>query len=157
MTEFNDVISSEPLTDDPRSEARVCAVQAVYQWRLLVGETTPADVQAEFLAGPIISRKANKRVFSTLVEAVAKDVERFQELISSKLNEKWTFDRLDSTMQAMLLVAVAELATNPDIPIKSFVGEYLTTTRAFFEEQQVPFVNGVLDALARQMRPEDFS
>ena len=154
MTDFEDKISCSAVTDDHRSEARLCVVQAVYEWR--VGGEAITHVEADFLAGPVASRKASKKVFKALFATVTAENERFTGLISAYLKDGWTFARLDATLQALLLTAVAELASAADTPVKVIVTEYLTLTRLFFDENQVPFVNGILDSIARQLRPEEF-
>jgi N utilization substance protein B len=143
----NDVI---PATDDPRSEARLCVIQGVYQQRLT--EDEPAQVKARMLKGRVAAGQAEKKLFAALYDATLADQDRFRTLVATHLREDWTFDRLDRTMQALLLVAVAELSTQPATSIKVVLSEYLTLTRAFFDEKQVAFVNGVLDQVAKQVR-----
>ncbi|MDD9911992.1 MAG: transcription antitermination factor NusB [Alphaproteobacteria bacterium] len=154
MADFEDKILCTAVTDDTRSEARLCAIQAIYQWQAT--EAAITHVLAEFLDGPVKSRKASKKVFEELFNGATSEQERFTGLIKAHLNEKWTFERLDSVMQALLLVATSELSHQPDTPVKVVINEYLTLSRAFFDESQVPFVNGILDKISRQIRPEEF-
>ncbi len=152
MEDFEGIIASQPITDDPRSEARLCAVQAVFQIRLT--EDTFGNVLAQFHNGTVASRKADVKLFNKLVEEVATNIKRYSDLISTYLKETWTFDRLDSTMQALLLVGVTELSNYPNTPLKVIATEYLTITRVFFDESQVKFVNGLLNSVAKAVREE---
>ncbi|MFZ2620269.1 MAG: transcription antitermination factor NusB [Alphaproteobacteria bacterium] len=141
-------------TDDPRTEARLCAIQAVYQCRL-IGEDV-RHVQETFLKGPVASRKANKALFAALLTATMLEQPRFAQLIANHLKDGWTVERLDTTMQALLLTAVAELSTQAEAEPKVVLGEYVALARAFFDDKQAGFVNGILDKIARVVRPEVF-
>jgi N utilization substance protein B len=41
----------------------------------------------------------------------------------------------------------------PDIPPRVIISEYIEVARAFFEGDEPKLVNGVLDQLARKLRP----
>jgi N utilization substance protein B len=40
----------------------------------------------------------------------------------------------------------------PDIPVGTAISEYVDVAHAFFEEREAKFVNGVLDAVAKNVR-----
>jgi N utilization substance protein B len=52
---------------------------------------------------------------------------------------------------------VFELTERRDVPAKVVITEYVDVARAFFEADEPGLVNGVLDAVGRQARPEEFS
>jgi N utilization substance protein B len=139
-----------PATDDPRSEARLCAIQGLYQQALTTDD--PGQVKEKMLTGRVAVGQAEKNLFEALYDAALAEQTRFQTLIEAHLKESWAFDRLDRTMQALLLVAVAELSTQAETPTKVVLNEYVALTRAFFDEKQVAFVNGILDQIAKKVR-----
>ena len=42
------------------------------------------------------------------------------------------------------------------VPVGSVINEYLDVAHAFFHEQEPKLLNGVLNTLARQRRPDEF-
>jgi N utilization substance protein B len=42
------------------------------------------------------------------------------------------------------------------VPAKVAISEYVDVAHAFFGDEELRFVNGVLDRLARHRRPEEF-
>ena len=47
-----------------------------------------------------------------------------------------------------------ELLARPDVPSRVAISEYLDIAHAFFAGKEPGLVNGVLDRLARTLRPE---
>ena len=146
---FEETLASLPITDDARTEARLCAVQAVFQYRLLGVDEGIAD---QFVLGPVKSRKADKKLFLALFDWVKGDGARLEQVIGGCLQDDWGFERVSSIGQALLLVAAVELATFADTPTGVVVSEYLALARAFVEEGQVGFFHGVLDGVAQKVR-----
>jgi N utilization substance protein B len=62
-------------------------------------------------------------------------------------------DRWDVTRLAVILrMAVAELLAEPDVPVKVCLNEAVEIARKFSTEDSSRFVNGVLDAVARELQ-----
>jgi len=49
--------------------------------------------------------------------------------------------------------AVGELTARPDVPIGSVISEYVDVAHAFYDKRESGFVNGLLDAIAKEARP----
>jgi N utilization substance protein B len=45
----------------------------------------------------------------------------------------------------------------PDVPSRVVITEYLDLAHAFFEGEEPKVVNGILDKLAREERPQEFA
>lgn len=150
MTDTPESFNLPTVTDDARTEARLCTVQAVYQHRLT--EDSGTQVVQSFLTGPVKARQADKTLFKALFEATLADQSRYETLVSGFLKEGWTLEKLDSTLQALLLVATAELSTQADTETKVVLSEYIALARAFFDDKQSAFVNGILDKIAQAVR-----
>ena len=68
------------------------------------------------------------------------------------MNEKWDFDKMDGTMQALLLCAVYELTSNMDVDTKVLIQEYVDLAYAFFSKNEPKMVNALLDQIAHSVR-----
>jgi N utilization substance protein B len=71
--------------------------------------------------------------------------------------EHWELDRLAATDRAVLRIAIAELLARPGMPVRVVLDEAITIARKFGSEESGRFVNGVLDKVARRLRPEELS
>ena len=140
-----------------RSAARLAAVQALYQMEM---EGTPlAKLLHEFhehrLGATIEDEtyaEAEAEFFDDLVAgADARRVE-IDALISERLAEGWSLERLDRPMRAILRAGAYELIARPDVPVATVITEYVDVAHAFFDKRETGFVNGLLDAIAKSAR-----
>jgi N utilization substance protein B len=75
------------------------------------------------------------------------------ELIGSRLAQGWTLERLDRPMRAILRAGAYELIARNDVPVGSVISEYVDVAHAFYDKRESGFVNGLLDAIAKEARP----
>ena len=145
---------TKSLTGHPFTEARLCAVQAIFQANL--NEQPFKEVAVQFKLFQIKKRKADKKLFIAILEDIGDQstFERYQEMIQSGLNEKWTYDRLGSIEKALLTAAISEFYVKPETPKKVIINEFLNISKGFLKPDEVNFVNGILDKIAAQVRPE---
>lgn len=142
--------------------ARLGAVQALYQM-----EHADIGVDAvirEFLAYRLggelegsLMRDADGDFFATIVRGVVEMQRGIDPFIQKHLSEKWTLKRLDATARAILRCGLYELIREPTVPWRVVVDEYVEIANSFFEkgETEPRFINGVLDASAREIRGEE--
>src|SRR3569832_597129 len=141
-----------------RSAARLVAVQAHYQHEK---EGTPLPrLLKEFhdhRLGATIEDEtyydAEREVFDDVVTGADARRSDIDSLISARLAEGWTLDRLDRPMRAILRAGAYELIAHPDVPVGSVISEYVDVAHAFYDKRESGFVNGLLDAIAKQARP----
>jgi N utilization substance protein B len=145
-----------------RGAARLGAVQALYQ--MDVGGVTLPAVVAEFEAHRLGQelegaqlRPADVAFFRLLVSGVVERQRQIDPIIHATLPPTWPLPRIDFTLRAILRCGVFELLERRDIPSRVVINEYVDVTRAFFEADEPGLVNGVLDAVAHNVRPEDYS
>ncbi len=69
-----------------------------------------------------------------------------------KHSEHWRLDRMPAVDRNIIRLAVCELWTEPTPPAV-VIDEALELARRFSGEESVPFVNGVLDAVKRELKP----
>ncbi|MBB4859736.1 N utilization substance protein B [Novosphingobium chloroacetimidivorans] len=140
-----------------RSAARLAAVQALYQHEM---ESTPqAQLLDEFhrhrLGAQIDEDQyadAEVAFFDDVVKGVLARREEIDTLLAAKLAQGWSLARLDRTMLQILRAGAWELMARPDVPTGSAISEYLDVAHAFFDAREAKFVNGVLDAVGKQVR-----
>lgn len=141
-----------------RSVARLAAVQALYQM-----ETAGAGVEAvvrEFhdhrFAADIEGQPlaaADEPFFAELARGVVGAQKDVDDSITRRLADGWRLERIDATVRAILRCATFELRFLKDIPREIVINEYLEIAKSFFSGAEAGFVNGVLDAIARDDRP----
>jgi len=83
------------------------------------------------------------------VESRRADIDR---LIAARLADGWTLERLDRPMRAILRAGAYELLARADVPVGSVINEYLDVAHAFYDKRESGFVNGLLDAIAKETR-----
>jgi len=140
-----------------RSAARLAAVQALYQHDM---EGTPiARLLHEFhehrLGATIEDEKyheAEQDFFDDIVMGAEARQADIDALISGRLAEGWTLERLDRPMRSILRAGAYELIARADVPVATVITEYVDVANAFFDKREAGFVNGLLDAIAKDVR-----
>ncbi|HEX2764033.1 MAG TPA: transcription antitermination factor NusB [Allosphingosinicella sp.] len=148
---------SPPTRSRSRSAARLAAVQALYQQEM---EGTPlAKLLHEFhqhRLGATIDgieyEEAEVDFFDDLVSGVAARAEELDGLVAARLPDDWPLHRLDRPMRQILRAGAYELAARIDVPTGSVISEYVDVAKAFYGQKEAGFVNGVLDAVAKDVR-----
>ena len=141
-----------------RSAARLAAVQALYQHEM---EGTPLPrLLKEFhdhRLGATIEdatyHDAEIDFFDDLVTGTDARRDEIDALIVARLAEGWSLERLDRPMRAILRAGAYELLARADVPVASIMSEYVDVAHAFFDKRESGFVNGLLDAIAKEARP----
>ncbi len=145
------------LKSQARSVARLAAVQALYQMEAsnagvetVVREFTDhrfdRDLEGEALAA------ADEAFFAEIVRGAVADQGPIDRAIARRLATGWKLERIDATLRAILRAGAFELMSRPDVPVEVVIDEYLEITKSFFEGPEPGFVNGALDAIARDER-----
>ncbi|WP_347301850.1 transcription antitermination factor NusB [Croceibacterium sp. TMG7-5b_MA50] len=141
-----------------RSAARLAAVQALYQ-REMEGTMIPQlldEFHQHRLGRPIEEEpiaQAEMAFFDDVVKGAIARAEEIDTLVESKLASGWTMARLDRTMKQILRCGAYELLARHDIAVGTVISEYLDVAHAFFDAREAKFANGVLDAVAKAVRP----
>lgn len=146
-----------PARSRSRSAARLAAVQALYQREM---EKTPlAQLLHEFhhhRLGATIEdveyADAEVDFFDDVVSGVDARADEIDGLVSGRLAEGWSLDRLDRPMRQILRAGTYELLARADVPTASIISEYVDVAHAFYDKREAAFVNGLLDAVAKQVR-----
>jgi len=144
-----------------RSVARLAAVQALYQMEL--ARTDVAAVVAEFnkhrfeeVLEDRTLAKADTLFFGELLHGVVRRQLEIDPILDQQLAAGWRLPRLDSILRACLRAAAFELIERSEVPARVVINEYIEVAHAFFEGDEPKVVNGVLDKLAKKLRPGEF-
>ena len=140
-----------------RSVARLAAVQALYQMetsnagaetvvREFADHRFDRDLDGESLAA------ADETFFGEVVRGAVAEQGPIDRAIARRLASGWKLERIDATLRAILRAGAFELMRRPDVPVEVAIDEYLEITKSFFDGPEVGFVNGALDAIARDER-----
>ncbi|MEM8662751.1 MAG: transcription antitermination factor NusB [Pseudomonadota bacterium] len=144
-----------------RAVARLAAVQALYQMDVAGGGAR--DIIKEFelfrlrqdVEGETL-RAIDLKWFEDLVAGVVAHQRDIDGHIDRALKEGWPLARIDLTLRALLRGAVYELTRQEDVPARVAITEYVEVAKAFFGDEEPRLVNGVLDKIARKVRPGEF-
>lgn len=147
--------------------ARLAAVQATY---MIDYSNLPVDeVIKDFVDGkvgryaidedlerdienPIELSELDTDYFTSLVKGVHKNKEDIEKSIDHYLENDFTFERFDGTLQALLLCAIYEIIYTHDIDVKVLIKEYVDLAYAFFSKKEPKMVNAILDKIAKNVR-----
>lgn len=146
-----------------KSAARLGAVQALYQMDLAA--TDVGDVLAQFssrVAGSNFDNgdcgAADFKHLRSVVEGAVREQALLDPTLDKILDKDWPLHRLDATVRAILRAGAYELTFMEKVPARVAISEYVDVADAFFDGGDEPrFINGVLNALARQRRPDEFA
>jgi N utilization substance protein B len=129
--------------DDRRSEARERALLLLYEAEAKGGE--PRDVVAHLPAAP-------DPLAAMLVEGVQDHRDEIDRLLSGHARG-WTLERMPVIDRTVLRIATFELLGRPDVPTAVVIDEAVELAKRFSTDDSGRFVNGMLSAIAREVRP----
>lgn len=133
--------------------ARLLAVQAVYQGlQLKVPPATLMDEYTQHRAG--MELDGNEMVqpdgvlFTGILKGVTERWADLQQLITPRLKDA----SVEPLMTAILLCGAYEILAHNDLDAPIIISDYLHVTHGFFEGSESKLINGVLDAVAKDLR-----
>ena len=134
---------------DRRTQARELAMQSLYQLDVQ-GDDVLNDLPRflkEYAHGEMVLRLAEQWTRGTWANVAACD-----EFIKAAA-VKWELSRLSQVDRGILRLAVYQLKYCPDIPGKVIINEAIEMAKKYSGYQSPRFVNGVLDAVLKKLRP----
>lgn len=91
------------------------------------------------------------RYTDALVRGVQEARERIDDLISRHAVD-WSLDRMPAVDRALLRLATFELVERPELAVAVIITEAVELAKAYSTEPSARFVNGVLAAVAAEVR-----
>jgi N utilization substance protein B len=133
-----------------RRKAREIALQTLYaaevsgaQWRAVLREN-------------VARRKASGEVVE-YAERLVSDVTEHQADLDARISnrlENWELKRVSVIDRTILRIALSELINCPEVPTSVIMDEAIEIAQRFSSADAGRFVNGVLDALAKEVRAD---
>jgi len=134
----------------PRRRAREFALQGIYQW--LYTGNPPAQVLRN-LAEMDHFAEADRGFLETELAGTIGDATALRARLEPLADRKW--DEVSPVERAILLIGAWELVHNPEIPYRVTINEAIELGKRFGGTDGHKYVNGVLDRLAANVRPEE--
>lgn len=144
-----------------KSCARLAAIQALYQQEIT--DLSPQEISQSFRAYDLLSKqnlgvaKPDATLFKKLLKGTQENLADIDQLLQGVLPSDWSFERLELLIRLTLETAIFELLFMPKTHAHIIISEYVDVAAAFYNEKEVTFINGLLNAVARKIRPEDFT
>lgn len=142
---------SRQRASSARRRARRFLVQALYQWQ--VSGQDPDDVLIQFVDGRNLG-SADIEYFQDLMRAIPADVAALDAQIAPLLER--SIAMIDPVERGILRLACYELRDRYEVPARVVIDEAVELAKAFGADQGHRFINGVIDRLARRLRPREF-
>ena len=132
-----------------RRRAREVAFRIAYQADVM-GEAVGAEVAAPEGEEPLGTDQAE--LVGDILRVLRGRAGEVDDLVRAAARN-WELDRLAATDRSVLRIAAAELIGRPGTPARVILDEAIEIARRYGSEESARFVNGVLDHVARQLRP----
>ncbi|MBF0107786.1 MAG: transcription antitermination factor NusB [Magnetococcales bacterium] len=132
-----------------RHKARELTLQALYQSDI-TGEHIRHAV--EQLSEEIQAGHVDMDYFQRIASGTWNRIEDLDQRIS-QATDNWSMHRIAAIDRNILRLAVFELMTQPDLEIGIIINEAIILSKRYGDKKSSAFVNGVLDRLAREVRP----
>jgi N utilization substance protein B len=137
-----------------RRRAREAALQMLYQWE--VGRASAYEAIATYWPehdGEQPLADSLRDFANALVRGTIDRVKEIDGVLSTHA-ENWRVERMAVIDRLILRLAVFEFMADRETPARVIINEALELARTYSGEDAVPFVNGVLDSVKKELRPE---
>lgn len=141
---------AKKINKSPRRRAREFAVQALYQAQL---NQTQATEVAKNIREHADFKRADAELFSQILFGAFEHRRDYMQLIRPELDRDEKL--INPIERSILLMAVHELSAMPETPYAVIINEAIEVTKTFGGTDSHKFINGILDKLAVQLRPND--
>ena len=95
-------------------------------------------------------------LFARIVRTAVAQQDTLDRMLAEALPAEWPLARIDPVLRAVMRAGGAELMLPDGPPARVVINEYLDVAHGFFTGDEPRMANGVLDRLARLLRPAEF-
>jgi N utilization substance protein B len=92
----------------------------------------------------------DKQFIETLFHNAASLSKPYRDIIARN-TKNWEVDRLPLTDRVILEMAIAELVSFPNIPVKVTINEYIELAKEYSTPNSRQFINGILDVISKEL------
>ena len=135
-----------------RRRARAAALQMLYQMEVgkagaveSIATYWPAREADDQLDGPL------REFANGLVKGAVSRREEIDAMLAAHA-QNWRVERMAVIDRIVLRLGVYEMLAEPETPSKVIINEALELARSYSGEEAVGFVNGILDAIRKELR-----
>ena len=135
-----------------KRRAREAALQMLYQCE--VGRSAAVESIASYWPSHDADDPLPERLrefANGLVRGTLDRREEIDRLVAAHA-QNWRIERMTVIDRAILRMAVNEMLSEPDTPSRVIINEAIELARTFSGDDAVGFVNGVLDAVRKELR-----
>ncbi len=132
---------------EAKTNARKCAVQALYQWQMTGQNLT--TIELHFLEEERL-KGAQKSFFEAIFHGVPKQLDVIDQRLTEFVDRP--VDKIDPVERAILRIGVYELINHLETPYRVILNECINLAKCFGAEGSHKYVNGILDKVAQQQR-----
>ncbi|WP_341764508.1 transcription antitermination factor NusB [Candidatus Tisiphia endosymbiont of Beris chalybata] len=140
--------------------ARIAAIQLIYRYKL---EEPPPNVnllmqqlikfyqeeRSIYNSNKSIKVKFSISYFEALVKCVVLKLSQIDDIIMKYLTSEWQITNLPILLLALLRVATCELLYFPQVPKKVVINEFTDIGSDMVNDNEVAFINSILDNIAK--------
>lgn len=130
-----------------KTNARKCAVQALYQWQMSGDSLT--RIETYFLEEQHL-KGAQKSYFTELFHGVPKELAQIDAALAEFVDRP--VDKIDPVERAILRIGAYELMHRLETPYKVIINEGVNLAKDFGAEGSHKYVNGILDKVSQKHR-----
>jgi transcription antitermination protein NusB len=131
-----------------RRKSRELAMQMLFQGDL--GKQTPEQVPKLFWPSRDSVDEETRGFAEDLYRVATTRQDEIDKLIEAHA-QNWRIERMAVVDRNLMRAAVAEMLEYPNTPAAIIINESLEIARAYAAPESVHFLNGVLDAIAREL------
>tara|TARA_A100001015_G_C14883371_1_gene669358 strand:+ start:388 stop:792 length:405 start_codon:yes stop_codon:yes gene_type:complete len=103
----------------------------------------------------IYNKGQYKKFIKDIVTGTIERDDQINESISKFLKEDINFNKTDKILKMIISAATFELMFKHNNPIKVIIVEYLKAAEFFLENNQIKYLNAILDKLSKNIRTND--
>ncbi len=131
-----------------RRKSRELAMQMLFQAD--IGKQTPDEVRRTFWQAREMN-DPDTRGFAEDIFRVACERKEEIDSLMEQTSQRWRLDRMAAVDRNLLRASIAEMLGYPGTPLPIIINEALEVARLYAAPESIPFLNGVLDTIARAL------
>ena len=133
-----------------RRKARELVLQSLYQSELS-GKSVPETFR--LLREHFEINKKALPYASELVDGLVANEDDLDQRISQQA-QNWRMERMSLIDRNIIRIGAYELCFRPDIPAEVVINEALEVAKRFSTDEASPFINGILDGIAKSVKEQ---
>jgi N utilization substance protein B len=137
-----------------RRRAREAALQMLYQME--IGRTSAHEAIVTYWPAHDAGAEVSEPLRAFANELVRGTMQRQPEIdaMITAHAQNWRIERMVVIDRIVLRLCVYELLAEPKTPVRVVINEGIELARTYSGEEAVPFVNGVLDSVRKELKRE---